>query len=214
MARIDDYRESFRLASIELRKAGPQQMAELSGAGLFSGENGVRGFRLPFLGSAYRVEIGEEVDVRKEDSAGEVPFPEKILIAHYLLRASNRPQTGNLITFRQVPDGKFYFDAFQRRARDPFVATFGGSPELFLKCAGALGGIPVDSGDAAMRFQVLPKISLQLVLWKGDDEFPPDGSVLFDEAIQTQLPAEDIAVLSGMLVYRLMGIARSMQAGQ
>jgi hypothetical protein len=63
-----------------------------------------------------------------------------------------------------------------------------------------------------MVFQVLPRIEVQLVLWQGDDEFPPEGSVLFDASIQHRLPTEDIAVLSGMLVYKLMGIARSQQA--
>ena len=212
MARIDDYKESFRLAAIDLRTADPKQMADLAGAQVLAGPGDACRLKLSFLGAPYLVEIGEQVDVVREDSKTEVPLPEKIVMAHYLLRASNRGQTGNLITYRQIPDGKFYFDAFQRRARDPFVATFGSRPDLFRKCAGMLGAEPVESGDVAMNFRVLPKISIRLVLWAGDEEFPPEGTILFDESIRVQLPVEDIAVLSGMLVYRLMGLARTAQA--
>jgi hypothetical protein len=52
-----------------------------------------------------------------------------------------------------------------------------------------------------------------LVLWSGDEEFPPDATVLFDQSIQGLLSAEDIAVMSGSLVYRLIGLGRKIQSG-
>ncbi len=62
-----------------------------------------------------------------------------------------------------------------------------------------------------MAFRVLPNITIQIVLWEGDEELSPEATILFDASIEQGLPAEDIAVLSGMLVYRLMGIARTRQ---
>lgn len=62
-----------------------------------------------------------------------------------------------------------------------------------------------------MEFCVFPHVRVRLILWEGDDEFPPEAGVLFDAGIRENLPAEDIAVLSGMLVYKLMGIARGLQ---
>jgi hypothetical protein len=211
VARIDDYKESFRLAAERLSKVNLHRLAKLAGAdiGLTGGEILIR---LTFLGTPYQVTVANGVEVERTGSDGDVSLPEKILICHYLLNASSEAQTGELITFRQIPDGHFYFDAFQRRARDPFLATFGHDPELFRSCASVLGGRPVETGDVGMVFQVLPRIEVQLVLWQGDDEFPPEGSVLFDASIQHRLPTEDIAVLSGMLVYKLMGIARTQQA--
>ena len=47
---------------------------------------------------------------------------------------------------------------------------------------------------------------MTIVIWGGDDELPPEGSILFDESIASYLPSEDIAVLSGMMVYRLIRI--------
>lgn len=210
MARIDDYKESFRLASEELKGADLQRLARLAQVDMVPpSEDGAPTLSVPFFGIPYFVRIGENINIWREGDPAEVSLPEKIILCHYLLRASVEPPKGELITFRQIPDGHFYFDAFQRRARDPFLATFGNDPELFQRCGQTLGGREVAAGDVGLAFQVLPRIAIQLVLWRGDDEFPPEAGILFDANIRQELAVEDVAVLSGMLVYRLMGIARS-----
>jgi hypothetical protein len=212
LARIDDYRESFRLAALELKTVNLHRCAKRAGAEIDVRDDGVVELRLPFLQDHFRVLVKEELEVLKENHVGEVPLPEKILITHYLLHASGEMPTGNCVTFRNIPDGQFYFDAFQRRARDPFLRTFGEDPGLFQRAGEHLGGQAVAAGDVSMTFQVLPRIAVQLTLWRGDEEFSAEAGILFDENIQTYLPAEDIAVLTGMLVYRLMGIARGLQS--
>jgi len=210
VARIDDYKESFRLAAEDLKKANLHRLAKLSGSNIEL-RNGKVELRLAFLEAPLLITVDDEVDIKREESEGELGLPEKILICHYLLHASNEAATGELITYRQIPDGHFYFDAFQRRARDPFLATFGQNPDLFRNCAKMLGGKPVETGDVGMTFRILPRIEIQLVLWHGDEEFPPEASILFDSNISSRLPVEDIAVMSGMLVYKLMGIARGLR---
>ena len=59
-----------------------------------------------------------------------------------------------------------------------------------------------------MQFSVFPHIHVQLGLWLGDEEFPPDATILFDESVQRILPVEDIAVMNGSLVYRLIGLGK------
>lgn len=210
MARIDDYKESFRLAAEQLKQANLHRLAKLSGADIELNKDRVE-LRLAFLRTPVVLSVGDAVEISREGESGEMPLPEKILICHYLLNATNEVASDELITFRQIPDGHFYFDAFQRRARDPLLATFGQNTEMFRRCARLLGGKPVATGDVGMVFRVLPRIDVQLVLWQGDDEFPPEASILFDSSIQNRLPVEDIAVLSGMLVYKLMAMARSLQ---
>lgn len=214
MAREDDYREAFRLASEELKKANLHRMAKLAGASIRLEESGDVELALPLLGVRHLIQVGEQVTIARDHENREVPLPNQVLLSHYLLNSKGEAPSGELITFRQVPDGHFYFDAFQRRARDPFLKAFGEQPELFQTCARMLAGEPVDHGDVGMAFQVLPRIAIQLVLWTGDEEFPPEASVLFDANIVHYLPAEDIAYLSGSLVYTLMGMARSVQARQ
>ncbi len=208
MARIDDYKESFRLASVDLKKRDPASLAKAAGA-VFSPE---KGLIVSFLGTEYRVEIHPQTDIAKVNSAEEVSIPDKILIAHYLLGSTGKKPAGKLITFRQIPDGHFYFEAFQRRARDPFANYFGDNGRLFVKCAEMLGAVPVEIGDFGMEFSIFPHIRVQLVLWAGDEEFPADATILFDESVQRILSAEDIAVMCGSLVYRLIGLGRKIQS--
>ncbi len=204
MARIDDYKESFRLASIELKRRDAAALAKAAGVELAEEKCWI----VPYLGNKYTVETHLETDIRRNGSSEEVSLPDKILIAHYLLGASGKKNTGKLVTFRQIPDGQFYFEAFQKRARDPFVNFFGNNGRLFVKCAAMIGGAPVENGDFGMEFPVFPHVGIQLVLWSGDEEFPADGTILFDESVQWRLPVEDIAVMSGGLVYRLIGLGK------
>ncbi len=212
MARIDDYKESFRLACEKLKKVNPHRVAKLGGAGIDVNELGQPRIKVPFFNREHVITIGDDVDIVCTNSSKEVPLPEKIVIAHYLLKANGSKLTGNLINFRQIPDGHFYYSAFQKRATDPLRFTFGGNPRALLDCGVELGATPSTYGDYSIRVSVLPRVPLILVVWKGDDEFPPEASILFDDSIVNYLPIEDIAVISGMTVYRLMGIRRKLMS--
>ena len=100
-------------------------------------------------------------------------------------------------------------DAFQRRAKLPLIQTFGGDPELLIRLANELlGADPSDQGDYSVIVQALPWVPIALILWRGDDEFPPEGNILFDRSITRFLSAEDIAWLAGMVIYPLIGVAK------
>jgi hypothetical protein len=88
------------------------------------------------------------------------------------------------------------------------VQGFGSRPELLVKLAEEVyGARPSDHGDCSVIVPALPLAPVALILWKGDDEFPPEGTILFDRSIARILSAEDIAWLSGMIIYPLMGMA-------
>lgn len=210
MARIDDYKEALRLASQELAKVNLHRICSLSGATCIVDESGQSAIRIPFLNQDHLIQLEPEVDVVLQENGKPVPIPEKILILHYLLTAQGDSLKKNLITFRQVPEGPFYYSAFLKRALDPLVQTFGTEPQLLLDCGQQLGAEPGDLGDGSIILSPLPRIPMTIVIWVGDDELPPEGSILFDESITSYLPTEDIAVLSGMLVYRLIRIKQSM----
>jgi hypothetical protein len=56
--------------------------------------------------------------------------------------------------------------------------------------------------------KALPLVPVALIIWRGVDEFPPEGNILFDKNILDLLSAEDVAWLSGMVVYPLIGMAK------
>jgi hypothetical protein len=76
------------------------------------------------------------------------------------------------------------------------------------KAAGQLNAVPIETGDAGFEFHVFPKVPMQMILWVGDDEFPPEANILFDQTIGELLSPEDVAWLAGMVVYRLIALSR------
>jgi hypothetical protein len=213
MPRIDDYKTAIALAAAELQQVHPQKLGNRTRCEYFQ-EEGSEGLLVPYFGLLRRVSW-PQVSVTPADGRGEVILTEQILILHYLARATGASLTGRTIDFRQVPDGgSFYWSAFVSRAKTPLLKTFGNDLELYLEVAVSLGGEPLPLGDAAARFWAFPLVPVTHVLWGGDEEFPPEGNILFDETIPQYLSTEDIAALSGASVYRLMGAAFQRRPGK
>ena len=210
LARIDDYREAFRLACQELATVNLHRICSLSGAVCIEDKNGNPAISIPFINQEHLIYFQPELDVILEGNGEPVPIPEKILILHYLLTARGESLQQNLITFRQVEEGSFYYSAFIRRALDPLAQTFGGEPQGLLECGYQLGAVPDEFGDASITLKPLPRVPVTFVIWGEDDELPPQANILFDESIVSYLPTEDIAVLSSMIVYRLIRIKKSL----
>jgi hypothetical protein len=208
MARVDDYRMALEMTEREIRKRNPLQLCRLSGA-LFTGQEGDSAvFELQFLNRMVTI-TWPDLSF-SQDQGGEVSLKEKIIILHYL-NGVKREQTGEeWVSYKDIPSARFYLDAFNRRVKQPLMGAFGEQPERLVSCAKDLYGATTSSfGDVSVVIQALPKVPVTLALWKGDDEFPPDGAILFNRSIQDILSAEDISELSSMIVYPLVAKARS-----
>lgn len=210
MPRIDDYKASLALVTAELQQLAPQALAARSQA-RYEVRGGQEGLILPYFGRLHWIPW-PEVRVTYLDGEGEVNIQEQILMLHYLHTTQGKRLTGRSIDFRQVPSGEFYYSAFVQRAKAPLLKVFGHNLDLYRQVAALMGGTPVEMGDAAAVYQALPLVTITHVLWQGDDEFHPEANILFDESIINHLPTEDIAAISGMSVYRLMGAARKLQS--
>jgi hypothetical protein len=209
MPRIDDYKAARALAQAELTKRNPKHVADKSRSEFIIGA-GQGGLIVPYFGQPRRV-LWPEVSVEAGDGGGELPLTEQILILHYLQKATGEPVSGVNIDFRAVPEGSFYWSAFVSRAKKPLLEMFGRDPDFYLEVATFMGGLPVSLGDVAAQFQAFPLVPVTHVLWRGDEEFDPDASILFDETISGHLSTEDIAALAGASVYRLMAAARQVR---
>ncbi len=212
MAREDDYKKAAELARAELASRDPRRLAECGGAEV-STEGGSDRLRLAFLGKPVQV-FWPEVSLSRTDSDEDIPIQQQVLLLHYLQgawRSGGPAPAEDWVGFQDVPDGRFYSDAFQRRAKLPLLRAFGGRPEALETLARkAYGAEPAGLGDASASVAALPRIRVALVIWGGDEEFPADGNILFDRNTNAYLPAEDMAWLAGMIVYPLMGMAAGM----
>jgi hypothetical protein len=150
-----------------------------------------------------------EGSVRVEGQPGTLPPWEQVLLLHYLSSTAPVPREEDPIPFSSVPSGVFYDAAFQRRVRKSFLSTFAAKPDLLASSAAGLGGRAVAGpGDVTVTIPAFPRITLTFTLWKADEEFPADMSLLLSSTIAAYLPTEDIAVLGGLAAARLAARAR------
>ncbi|MBS4022214.1 MAG: DUF3786 domain-containing protein [Dethiobacter sp.] len=188
--------ETLEVARKNFAGRRPLEMAANSGC-LLDMERNI--FTVPFLGEKY-LAAHPSGQVTAAAKGVEAPTIVSILILHYLDRASGVEEAGSWISFKELQGGGIYIEPFQNRAVIPFVRNFGGRPEAFATAAATLGGHKAEHGNISYIIPVLPRVKLLYILWYGDDEFPANGTILFDRYANTYLHTEDFAFLAGMTV--------------
>ena len=126
------------------------------------------------------------------------------MLLHYLARSDGSPLAGQWASFRDVPDARWYEPAFVSGVNARLLKVFGNNEPAFRRASQAVGGDPLSFGDASYVFRVLPRLWMSLVFHRGDEEFSPEVTVLFDAAAGRHLPAEDLVYLGGYLAGRLI----------
>jgi hypothetical protein len=184
VGRISDIEEQCRRAGADLQPDGRQ-------AGL------------SFLGRSCMVSF-RPVDISYLDSPDGPSLREKVLVLHYLVSARGTPPADRYIAFKDLPEGAVYFPSFYARAIRPWLTRFGRSPGELISAAAVLGGERLEGEGTRVVIPAFEHVSVTLVLWEGDDEFPPEGGVLFDASVADLLSTEDITVLCETIAWRLV----------
>ncbi len=191
---------ALALARQQLAQRDPRELARRAGVAYDDRGEGQGLFVLPF--------IGQPLQVTFPDGRALARDAVTLLLLHYLLRADGYPLGDRWIAFRELEDGLLYDQAFRSRLEPALLHAFAHDLERFEQAARALGGSPLALGDKAFSLDVLPRIRMALIFYRGDEEFPPGVSVLFDSAASHYLPTEDLAILGGMLAGKLMAAAQ------
>lgn len=163
---------------------------------------------IEYLNQSYLITL-PDIKISLKDSEEEVPQGDRILMLHYFIGAKGTPPSNKPISFKELRDGAGYFPTFSKRAIKPLLDHFGEEPHRLLGAADMLGGRKVDYGDAAVTISAFNRVPLTLVLWRGDEEFPPAGNIMFDSNISDYLPTEDIIVLCQTIAWRLVRILKA-----
>ncbi|GAI27680.1 unnamed protein product, partial [marine sediment metagenome] len=74
-----------------------------------------------------------------------------------------------------------------------------------------LGSHKADYGDVAVTINAFNYVPITLVLWRGDEEFNPEGNILFDSTISDYLPTEDINILCETISWKLVKYLKESQ---
>ncbi len=200
------YGLAFRLAVARLAEIKDvEEQCRQCGAQFWKSKNTIS---LDYLNQTYLIKY-PAADVILQDRDEHVTLVDKILLLHYVTQAMGTPLSGQLISFKELPEGTGYFPTFYKRAIKPLVTFFGDEPERLLAMAELVGGRRADFGDVSVTIDALNMVPLTLVLWKGDAEFPPEGTIMFDRTITDYLPTEDIILLCQNTSWRLVKLLKS-----
>jgi hypothetical protein len=126
------------------------------------------------------------------------------LIAYYMYTTDGTASAGEWIAFTELPDGRFYTQAFQGYTGHELAQHFGNDIERFRETAVILNGQAVPFADTTFRFQVFPQVPLLVAAWQGDEDFPPSYKILFDANTSHHLPTDACAIIGSMMTGRLL----------
>jgi hypothetical protein len=187
-----------------LKQIPPQEIAWRSGTTLQGNT-----LHLEMLFRSYKIDV-PSFQVHKVKGKEASPFIQSLGLT-YLQTADGVSPANRWISYRDLPDGNFYHQAFQGYAANRLIRRWGSDIESFIAACNTLGGKQLDLGDAGFAFHVLPRISIAAVYWLGDEEFPSQASVLFDANAPHYMITDGLAILGSKLVGEILATEESDQ---
>jgi hypothetical protein len=172
-----------------LKKRDIEELCRLSLASL----KPPRGLLLPFFNRSILVDL-ESGTLREQvaDRWQPVDYPLlELVIQVYLLNVTEAQLTGERVSVRDLKDAHFFQGPHALKTM-PLLEIFGRNPDGFAAAATSLGAAKLELADVAFMFLPLPKIPVIYLLWKGDEEFEANMTVLFDRSIERHLTADAI----------------------
>ena len=161
-------------------------------------------YRITALENEYNVNP-ETHEIKPSSSINEeVSVDLGLLILIYLLEAKEIPVSGKWVSEFNLRGGSMFFRGPHAFPVDEIAGRFGYDIEGFKETGISLGGKPLALGDAAFRFQVLPRVPAAAVLWYADDEFDASAKLLMDATIEQHLPLDVIFGMSLEVIGRIV----------
>ena len=161
-------------------------------------------FHMRLLYADYRV-YWPEFRIESDDEAALAlnSIPAQIYLIRFLLEGRASTGSGAFLTYREMPWGDVYLTPFTGRCIKRAAFTFGTRLEAFQKAAAKLPTIPIQYGDAAFQLEVMPGYEVRIIVWEGDDEFPPNAQILFSDNFPQAFSAEDRTVTGDLVITEL-----------
>jgi Domain of unknown function (DUF3786)/Putative Fe-S cluster len=185
----------------EIEKRSLIELAESCGATYSEGPP--EALTLDFLARPYQL-TGKNITVLDE---GEEPTVwVKILLYIYATRASGGSASGMWVAFRELPNTASKAKSFEECC-DKLAASFSGKLDELDRACESIGAKPEthESADRAYTIRALPKVSMQLLFWDEDEDFPARSALLLDSGVLDYLDHEAIVFSTEALVNRLLG---------
>ena len=193
---VENHKEEVPFAHYEerFRSLNPVEAAERTGA-KWDGKE----FYVNLLGREFAISQ-PEYSLRAMDGGKLPPLPTQTFLLRYLLESRQVAWAGEWKTFREMPWGEMYIKPYTGRVLTRAAFTFGTRLAAFKTAAEKMGAISVKHGDAGYQFDLIGGYKMQILVWEGDDEFPPNAQVLYSDNFADGFAAEDRVVAGDILI--------------
>ena len=161
-------------------------------------------FTVCLLGREYAISHPEYA-IRALDVGKLPPLPTQTFLLRYLLESKDVAWKGEWKTFREMPWGEMYIKPYTGRVLTRAAFTFGTRVAAFKAAAEKMGAEKVKHGDAGYRFALIGGYQMQILVWEGDDEFPPNAQVRYSDNFAEGFAAEDRVVAGDILITMIKG---------
>ena len=156
-------------------------------------------FYVNLLGREYAISHPEYA-LRALDGGALPPLPVQTFLLRYLLECRDVAWTGTWKTFREMPWGEMYIKPYTGRVLTRAAFTFGFRVPAFRAAAEKMGATAVKHGDAGFEFDLVGGYKMRILVWEGDDEFPPNAQILYSDNFAEGFAAEDRVVAGDILI--------------
>ena len=196
---IENHKEEVPFAHYEdlFRKLDAAEAAERTGAKWDGNE-----FYVTLLGREFAISHPNYA-IRALDGGNLPPLPTQTFLLRYLLESKRVSWGGEWKTFREMPWGEMYIKPYTGRVLTRAAFTFGFRTSAMKAAAEKMGAVAMKHGDAGYRFDRIGDYQMQILMWEGDDEFPPNAQVLYSDNFADGFAAEDRGVAGDILITML-----------
>ena len=194
---IENHKEEVPFAHYEelFKKLDPAEVAVRLKDVKWDGKE----FYVNLLGRTFAISHPDYA-IRGLDEEKLPPLPTQTFLLRYLLECKDVAWGGQWKTFREMPWGEMYIKPYTGRVLTRAAFTFGFRIPAFCAAAEKMGAEPVKHGDAGFEFQLVGGYKMQILVWEGDDEFPPNAQVLYSDNFADGFAAEDRVVAGDILI--------------
>ena len=193
----------------QYQEADPKEIA--ARLGIFYDEE-QKYFTLKFLGTVYQISWPDFQVSHEADDMGFYPLETmtyaRTLTIRFLLNGAEASSTGKFKTYREMPWGEVYLRQFDGRCIKRLAFSYGNRIKDFQAIMEHMHCVPVKHGDIAYQLEIFPDYLVQMILWEGDDEFPPSSQILFSDNFPISFQAEDMAVMGDVIIGSLKSFAK------
>ena len=188
---VENHKEEVPFAHYEqlFRSLNPQDaLTRLNDIGWDGKE-----FTVTLLGRPFAI-AHPDYTIRALDGGAIPPLPTQTFLLRYLLESKQVPWNGTWKTFREMPWGEMYIKPYTGREQTRAAYTYGTREAAYRAACEKMRATPVPHGDAGYLFDLIGDYRMQILVWEGDDEFPPNAQVLYSDNFADGFAAEDRVV--------------------